>query len=228
MNTIRAVLFDFDGTLADTMEPIKQSFRGAVSDLGIPLPFYKDYDARMASAMEEIFASLPGMDAARVSEAIRLYQKRYEKQSPSLAAPFPGVTEALGALWSAGVKMAIATNEIRKNLDNLVRSFGIGSYFTGAMCSDEVSIPKPDPEMALKLLRLLDVRPDEAIMVGDSALDMEMGASAGCYTCAVTYGSHSEKALAALAPHWIIRDIRELPDILEIPGRGASRLISGF
>ncbi|MCP4106819.1 MAG: HAD-IA family hydrolase [Desulfobacteraceae bacterium] len=112
-----------------------------------------------------------------------------------------------------GVNLAIATNENRGNLELLANALNINQYFGATLCEDEVFCPKPHPEMAYRIMEEMDSSPFSTLVVGDSVLDMKMARTAGCYTCAVAYGTCSAEKLRKQSPDRIIHRFEELAEI---------------
>jgi phosphoglycolate phosphatase len=211
--SIRAAIFDFDGTLADTHRPIMQCFWEVLNDLNIPLPPNFSTNEFCCLTLEDSLQSIEGMSEEQIADASEDYNNRYLEIAIRTAKLFPKVLNTLKALRESGLFLGIATNESRRNLDKLVEKLEIDTLIHQSICHDEVQQSKPYPDMAVRILEEFGVAPHEALVVGDSILDIYMGKTAGCQTCAVTYGVHSEKKLASHAPHWVID---EIPDVLHI------------
>ena len=86
----------------------------------------------------------------------------------------------------------------------------IEPYFCALTNNEDVSHPKPAPDLALLLLERLDARPEESLVVGDTIFDLQMGRAAGCRTCGVTWGNQDRPTLQTASPDWILDDIRDL------------------
>lgn len=212
---IQAVIFDFDGTLADTRGSTIQCFWEVLNRYHISIPKSFSMETLLPQTLEEGFQSIPDMEKGKISEAINLFNFRYGDIAARKAKLFPGIMETLNILKHTSIALAIATNENRKNLDRLTSALNIGSYFHLTICCDEVSIPKPSPEMAIRLMNKLGVSSEKTLVVGDSVLDIEMGKAAGCQTCAVTYGAQSEKTLHSRYPHWLVDNFSDILKIVD-------------
>jgi phosphoglycolate phosphatase len=141
----------------------------------------------------------------------------YKTISSQKAKLYPGVPETLDLLRTWGCDLAIATNEHRRNLDRLLSSTGISSFFCSTVCENEVAHTKPDPQMAKSIMTELNRSPRQTLIVGDSILDVQMGQAVGGFTCGAAYGAYSEKKLAASGPNWMIGTFGELISLLQIP-----------
>ena len=227
MKRIHTVIFDFDGTLADTHNAIRQAFYQTLGDINAPKPIGPFFDEISCQSLEGMFQSLGVVDKEQLQYAVSRYCQRYRSISPKITRLFSGVSETLSALREYKYSLAIGTNESRNNLESLFPSLGLCDFFAVTVCENEVSYPKPYPEMIDKIMEVTGSLPSETLMVGDSVLDMQIGKTTGCYTCAVTYGSHSEEKLRAFSPDWIIHEPSELLCVLglpSIPGNLASPL----
>ena len=213
---IHSIIFDFDGTLADTRKPIMQSFWGALHDLNIALPRHLSIEALSCHTLEGMLRKIGIVDKDLMVKAVTNYDRRYHKFGLQKAILFPKVIETLSKLNSFGYFLSIATNERRANLNCLTKSLHIDQFFMHSVCEDEVDNAKPAPDMAAELMKRLKVTPEETLVVGDSVTDLQMGKAAHCATCAVTYGIHSDNALFACQPNWTITDFSQILKILEI------------
>lgn len=213
---IHSIIFDFDGTLADTRKPMLQSFWGALHDLNIALPRHLSLEALSCHTLEGMFRKIGIVDKGLMGEAVANYERRYHKFGPRKAMLFPDVADTLRKLKSCGYYLSIATNEKRANLNCLTKHLNIDQFFVHSVCEDEVDNAKPSPDMAAELMKRLEVAPEETMVVGDSVMDLRMGKAAGCKTCAVTYGIHPEEALLACGPNWMISDFPRILTVLEI------------
>ena len=212
---IQAVIFDFDGTLADTRGSTIQCFWEILNHYHISLPKSFSIETLLPQTLEEGFQSIPEMEKDAIPEAIDRFNRRYADIARRKAKLFPGIIGTLRILKHASIPLTIATNENRENLDRLTSALKINPFFHPTICCNEVPIPKPSPEMANRLMSKLGVPPEKTVVVGDSTLDIEMGKAAGCQTCAVTYGVQSEKTLRSRSPHWMVNNFSEILNIVD-------------
>ncbi len=213
MTGIDAVIFDFDGTLADTQKATMTTFIQALDELSMPLDETLLSEEMTALSVEDMFRSV-GLEEGRVANACDRYKDIYRTTAPRCAALFPGVEPTLQALSSWGFTLAIATNESRENLDTLLSAFGIAHLFQASCCADEVERSKPFPDMGVRILSTLDIAPERALMVGDSVFDMALGKTLGMRTCAAGYGAYPLSQLQEQHPDRVIRGFSELLTLL--------------
>lgn len=201
---IRAVLFDFDGTLAEAtldFALMRKRAREAMALFG-PLP-----EVPRVPVMEELArlcASLPRRRAeeakCRTMEAIA----EVEREAASRAALFPFTRSMLTALGERGVASAVVT---RNCPDAVFTVFpDLAEHVACVLTRDDVKRVKPDPEHGSKALDIIGCRADEAVMVGDHPMDVETGKRLGTYTGAVASGEGGREALEAAGPDWLEAD----------------------
>ena len=210
MEDIGCILFDFDGTLADTSEGIIQTEKAMLQEMGLPV----GDEARMRSGIGlPLRGSLKmGNDIPeeRLDEAVETYRRLFDVVAIGHIVAFDGVVETLEGLQARGVRMGVATSRSGRTLRYLCERLGILRYFEELASVECAARPKPAPDTVFYLLEKMQVTEDETLVVVDTVFDLQMGREAGCRTCGVTYGNHSRAQLEAAAPDWIIDDIRGL------------------
>jgi len=205
----RFVVFDWDGTLADSTGIIVDSLQQACRDLGEPVP--ADIDARhviglgLADALRRV---APGLPRERHADLVARYRHHYVTRDEGIAL-YAGVREMLAELETAGLVLGIATGKSRAGLDRALAQQGIGGHFTVTRCADE-GFPKPHPDMLVHLMDHTGFEPDATLMIGDTTHDLELARNAGTAALAVAYGAHAADELAALAPLATVRSVAEL------------------
>lgn len=215
---IQAVIFDFDGTLADTRGSITQCFWEVLNHLNISIPQHFSMETLFTQTLEEGLQTISGVSKDMIPEAVNHYNRRYAEIARRMARLFPGVLKTLNVLKYSSLPLAIATNESRVNLDQLTAALNIESFFHLTICHDEVHLPKPSSDMARRIIKKLDVPPEKTLVVGDSILDIEMGKRSGCHTCAVTCGAQSANTLSSQSPRWMVSNFADILDIV-VPAR---------
>lgn len=209
-HTYRAILFDLDGTLLDTFDFIFGAFEHSLSVHSAPIPSRQEIAIKMGGPLEECYRDLaPGFDAISLTEHHRLFQQ----SNITLVKLFPHSRSTLTYLKSRGYKIgAITTRSIRTSVASL-EATGIESFFDVVLSVEDVTNPKPDPEPILKASKVLDIPPEQCVMVGDTAADILCGKNAGSYTIAALYGFGGD-SLLTLKPDASIMDISELQELL--------------
>jgi len=205
----KLIVFDWDGTLADSTAIIAESIQAACRDIGETPP--DDIAARyviglgLADALRLI---APALIAERHSELAARYRHHYLSRDPEIPL-FDGAKELLSELATGGYLMAVATGKTRIGLDRALMANGLQRRFAATRCADE-GFPKPHPDMLLHLMDRLAVTPAETLMVGDTTHDLELARNAGTSAIAVAYGAHAASGLTKLAPLALLHSVGEL------------------
>lgn len=214
--SIKLVIFDFDGTIADTRKSIVVSKQEMMKRLGLTVKS----DDECASVI-----GLPAADGYRLlfpelsEEAINkcvevardTFAESKEKYPPAV---FDGIREVLEELKRKGIKCSIASSRNNPSLREFLKSWGMTEYFEYILGADDTKNHKPDPEPVFVTLKDLDMGPEDAIVVGDTAFDIRMGQGAGIHTCAVTYGISKRAELETTGAEHIIDHISQLLEII--------------
>ena len=201
---IKNLIFDFDGTLADTQEGILATEREMLRRMGLTEPAREHMCSAIGLPLPESLRRGCDIPTERVDEAVRLYRELFFDLAPRHIAIFDGVKETLAAFARQGIRMAIATSRSSNTLEAILAAHGMADYFPCRVTADCSIKPKPAPDMVLHLLHEMGIRADETLVVGDTTFDLEMGKGAGCLTAGVTFGNHSREMLATVRPDWII------------------------
>ncbi len=206
------VIFDWDGTLMDSVAKIVRCFMAAMADANIRPPEESDIRNIIGLGLAEAMAVLlPNSSDQEKSKVIDLYREHFLIHDETEMPFFEGVETGLSQLQDSGYQLAVATGKNRVGLDRLLNLHDFEKYFTATRCSDETS-SKPNPQMLNEILASTNVRPDRAIMVGDTTYDMEMAQNADVARIAVSYGVHECPRLLAYQP----RDcLKTFPDVLK-------------
>jgi len=203
------VVFDWDGTLADSTTVIAESLQRACRDIGCAVP--ADVDARyviglgLADALRHV---APGLHPDRYPDLSARYRDHFLTREPQIPL-FEGARELVDVLRERGHRVAVATGKTRKGLDRALAFHRMHDRFDATRCADE-GRSKPDPEMLLHLLERLGVAPDRTVMVGDTTHDLEMAARAGVAAVGMTHGAHAADALAAAPALDVFASLGEL------------------
>ena len=203
------IIFDWDGTLMNSISEIVHCIQLSVSDLNAPA--VTDDEVRNIIGLglaEAVHALFPGKPATFKDEMAERYRFHYSQREEHPAL-FSGVREVLAELSSAGYLLAVATGKSRRGLDVVLEKTALQSIFHATRCADE-TVSKPDPEMVNQILAELAVSKDNALIVGDTEYDLCMGKNAGIHSIGVSYGVHDEARLFNCSPVAIIDQISAL------------------
>ncbi len=196
---LQAVVFDFDGVLADTALDIAASVRATQRKFNIPemtTPGIMSYVGFGAKYL--IDHTVPVGDEAIMEEVLRWYKQYYAEHPCDETVLFPGIQETLDTFRTAGVQMSIVSNKPEAITLLIVEKLGIQAYFTRIIGPESVTNMKPDPEGLLRCAQAMGITPEACMMVGDSYTDIVAGKRAGFgKTCAVFYGYGNREKLQA-------------------------------
>ena len=209
-------MLDFDGTTACTVPAIYHAAKRMLQLHGYEVDkdvVYKNFGLALPFAFR-CFAGDESIDDATIEEMIVEYNDFYRNEAESLIELFEGVPETLDALKKAGVKIVIASNNVQPVIRRLTSNLGIADYIDDIVAVEDVENVKPAPDIALEVLRRCNIKGEEALVVGDSTFDMDMGREAGCHLCGVTYGSHTPEMLRETGARYIIDKFSDLLKIV--------------
>ncbi|MBQ4389110.1 MAG: HAD family hydrolase [Bacteroidales bacterium] len=212
----RLLIFDFDGTLADTHELIIQTNQEAMRRMGFPVLEDLVISRTIGLPLEEgILTMFPQLAREDLPAWVKTYRTIFDElKTKIIPGLFPHVKETLEALHARGYVLTVASSRLSLSLNDFLRDMGIAPFFSYVLGADNVSAAKPDPEPVLKTLRDLHFRADEALVVGDMPVDILMGKRAGAFTCGVTYGNSDREALKKAGANHVLDDFGRLPEII--------------
>ncbi|MCZ7675956.1 MAG: HAD-IA family hydrolase [Roseovarius sp.] len=217
---MRTVVFDLDGTLADTSADLiaaaNACFRGiGAGDLLDPAHdasiAFRGGRAMLALGLERL--GRPG-DGGWVDRHYPVLLDAYEAAIDTHTVLYPGAMEAVAALAGSGFRVAICTNKPERLARLLLARLGVLDAFGAVVGADTLPVRKPDPEPLREAVRRAGGAPARALLVGDTETDRETSRAAGVPSVLVTFGP-AGKAVAALAPEALIGDFAELPGVVE-------------
>lgn len=214
----RAVMFDLDGTLADTLRDIADAANWALATLGRPPRPLADYRYLAGQGVDHLIAEALGPSHHHLhADARRLYLDRYDAHKYDHTGPFPGMPELLDALTDQGVVLAVVSNKPHDATRQVVADL-FGRWPFAAVYGARPGVPlKPDPAAALAICDELRLPPSEWLYVGDTRADMLTGRAAGMTTVGVLWGFRDEPELRDSGAHAIIRRPDELLPLLDHP-----------
>ncbi len=210
---LRALLFDIDGTLIDSFDAILAAMNVAMEEVGADPLAAEELRPLIGTTVGSQLATLRGMSGSVVETIHDGYYREFADLVREGVTLYPGVKETLENLerYSLGT---ITTR--RKHVASLMLQAGqIAEYFTTVVGGDEVSRPKPHPDLVLKSCESLGVSPREAAAVGDSPVDMLAGRAAGTRTIAVLYGYGNRREIGEVGPDGAVEAFDEIPATLK-------------
>jgi phosphoglycolate phosphatase len=216
----KLIIFDVDGTLVDSQAAIVAATAEAFLHAGRPAPSREKALGVVGLSLPQAMATLvPDADADEHLALTKYYREAFlalrQRTGGEAAMPlFPGARDTVARLDGAGHLLAIATGKARRGLDHFLTTHGLKHHFVASQTADDAP-SKPHPRMVLNCLAATGVEPSDAVMVGDTEFDMEMGASAGCRTIGVAWGYHPLRRVLAGGAERIAGSFEELQAMLE-------------
>lgn len=215
------LVFDWDGTLADSIGRIVDAMQHAAQACGLAPRDATQVKGIIGLGLPEAIRALyPRLDEQAVGSFREHYAQRYIALEATPSPLFSGVREGLDSFRRAGYRLAVATGKARRGLDRVLNGHGLADFFDITRAADETR-SKPDPLMLEEILGHCGVSPERALMIGDSAFDLQMARNAGMPCVAVGYGAIELEALMAYEPVLAIDDFAQLTAWLQ-PGEPLS------
>lgn len=198
MGDLRAVLFDLDGTLIDSIRLILDSYHHALAAHGLPARTDEDWLRGVGTPLWVQFE--PWREHPGIEALIATYREYNLAHHDRMVRPYPGAAEAVRALRQSGLHTGLVTSKNRSGAERGLRLCGLEGVMDVLVGADDVEHPKPHPEPVERAVRALGIAPAEAVYVGDSVHDMESGRAAGVRTAAALWGPFDRAALAPTRP----------------------------
>ncbi|WP_426233957.1 HAD-IA family hydrolase [Pseudomonas sp. TWP3-2] len=196
----KLLIFDWDGTLADSIGRIVEAMHVASERSGFELRDDFAVKGIIGLGLPEAIRTLyPAITDAEMVLFREHYADRYIEAEAVPSPLFEGVVESLASFREDGYHLAVATGKSRRGLDRVLKAHGWEDYFEITRAADETA-SKPHPLMLEQILAHCGVRAEQALMVGDSSFDLQMARNAGMGSVAVSYGAQSIEALQAFEP----------------------------
>ena len=213
----RAVLFDLDGTVVDSVELIVASFDYAVRrvlDLELPR------EALIEHVGKPLREQMLAFDPDRADELVRLYREFNHREHDRMLRLYDGMDRLLRALRHDGFRLGLVTSKSRPTTDMAFSTTGIEPLFDAIVCAEDTVRNKPYPDPLLRAAELLGVDPGAAVYVGDSPYDLQAARAAGMPCVAVGWGVFDRATLEAEHPERFTEDMGQLAAVLGLPPEG--------
>jgi HAD superfamily hydrolase (TIGR01509 family) len=215
---IKAVIFDWDGTLADTKKAVVQSFQKVLGEAGCRVSdefIERRIGIGTKKTIIEAFRECHIRPDVSTLEKLANEKIRIQAELTDIVTLFDGVTELLEALQGR-IKIALATMSSRKVVDKLLPAKRIGGYFDVVVTADEIAKPKPDPEVFLVSAAKLGVKPEDCVVVEDSVFGVKAAKAAEMKCIAVSSGVYSREELEEENPDLMIDSLVEKERVLSL------------
>jgi len=207
---VKLVIFDWDGTLFDSIDKICLSMLHAGQLAKAPTRESDDIKNIIGLSLDKAVSVVwPELSIPEQNIIIEHYKGIYVAADQTPTDAYPGVIAVLDRLKEANIKLAVATGKSRKGLERAMSLTNTRDYFITTRCADE-ALSKPHPLMLEQILAELGIPPEHAIMIGDTEYDLNMASNAGMKGIGVTYGAHNEARLRARQQHALLNDFNKL------------------
>jgi phosphoglycolate phosphatase len=214
----RLLVFDWDGTLVDSIGSIVACMHATTAELGLPELDDGLVRGTIGLGLRDTLATLlPDAGPEVHGRVVECYREHWLGGYADRHDMIPGARETLERLGRAGFWLAVATGKSRRGLERDLARFGVGGHFLASRTPDEAP-GKPGPEMVEGILAELGVAAAQALVVGDTLHDLRMAANAGAGSVAVASGSVGAEELAGFGPLAVLPDVTHLPRWLERVG----------
>ena len=215
---MRCVIFDLDGTLADTSGDLIAAANACFRELGLQDLLDPATDAGVAlrggRAMLRLgFSRVDGYDDVDLDTLYKMLIGHYAKSLDKYTELYPGVMEAIATLKKQGYAVGICTNKPAQQAEDLMRLLGVRDEFGSLIGADTLPVKKPDPEPLREAAHRAGGDPEKMVLVGDSDTDRNTAKAAGCPSILVTFGPSGED-MAALKPDALLDAYADLPRIV--------------
>jgi phosphoglycolate phosphatase len=214
----KAIIFDLDGTLLDSIEDLKDSMNSVLESHGFPTHDTETFKYFVGTGMRNlVMNSLPPEERSQtiIDNCLSQMRKEYGKRWADKTKPYEGIPQLLDALTEKNIKMAVLSNKIHDFttliVDRLLKKWNFDVVF-----GERASVPrKPNPAGALEISSLLDIPPEKFLYLGDSDTDMETAKNANMYPIGVLWGFRKAHELLAAGAKKLIHHPMELLEFLD-------------
>ena len=214
--TIKAFIFDLDGTLLNTISDLRDSINLALDVFGYPHFSESEVKLKVGNGMKVLIRrSVPEeYDDAQVEKVLQVFLREYKIHQMDKTAPYPGIVDLLHELNQKGIPCGVISNKQNPNTQSIIQHFFSDINF--AFVSGEVAgiDPKPDPTLTLRCIQAMNLHPDEILYVGDTKVDIATGHNAGLKTVGVTWGFRDRKELIDNHADYLIDHPSQLLELL--------------
>ncbi len=208
--SIDLVMFDLDGTLADTGRDLADAVNFTRARFNLESLPDAAVLVHVGRGVEHLLRhALPERDPHHFSEVLRVFVERYEDHLLDATALYPCVHETLQ--YFREKRRVVVSNKMHRLTASMLRGLGIEHCFDMVLGGDSAQQKKPHPALLQQALARFQVPAQRALMIGDGSIDVEAGRQAGVLTCAVTYGLGRKEDVIAAKPDFVIDSLSEIP-----------------
>jgi phosphoglycolate phosphatase len=211
----KAVLFDFDYTLADSSRGICECFAHALTKMGYDVPADEEICKTIGKTLTEAFVLFTANEAPEAEIAFRsAYKEKADIVMTEKTVMFDDVDSTLEYLHEKGLKCAIISTKYRYRITEALERDGIAKYFDLLVGGEDVTVHKPEPEGLLKAMECLDLKAEDCVYVGDSTVDAQAAENAGVDFIGVLSGATTREQMEAYSNIAIINRLSDIREII--------------
>ncbi len=214
-NTVRLIILDFDGTIGDSQKLIVDTLQNTLKKMGLPERSREQCAATIGLPLAKCFSTLVDIDDEMAEKCADTYREIFASLNVKGAVtPFEGVVETVKELHNKGYILSIASSRDRSSLKRYIDDFGLNKSIALILGMNDTERHKPEPDPVLHTLAHFNVPAGEAVVVGDTEFDIQMGNRAGVKTIGVDYGNGTRRELEAAKADYIISSFSAIKDII--------------
>ncbi|MFM9970955.1 MAG: phosphoglycolate phosphatase [Burkholderiales bacterium] len=225
MPPVRAVLFDLDGTLLDTVGELSRAANRMLAALSLPPRHEHEIRDFIGRGTAKLVERCLGGESGRLEEALAIFNAVYQEEAGRELRIYPGVIDGLDLLAAAGMPLGCVTNKPEVFTLPLLRDAGLAKYFSVVVSGDSVARRKPDPMPFTFACSQLGIASNSVLVVGDSANDANAARAAGCRVVCVPYGYREGLAVESLHCDAIVDDVRAAADYVRDINKECSEVV---
>ncbi len=221
-NGIKAIAFDLDGTLVDSVPDLAIATQLMLADLNFKTCSEEQVRSWVGNGAKKLieraisYASENGLDDALIADALPLFMKHYQTNLHNKSCLYDGVEQSIEVLKQAGYKLAIVTNKPSRFAEPLLNAFGLSEYFDVILGGDSLEKMKPDPLPLQHLLAHWQLKADQLLMVGDSKNDILAAKSASVASIGLTYGYNYGEDISLHGPDVVCEQFNDILATLNV------------
>jgi phosphoglycolate phosphatase len=211
----RTLIFDFDGTLADTRESIIQTMKFVAHSYNIQTVDEKLIESLIGLPLNATFEQAFLLDESLIRDATLLYRKHYDDIAIDTVSLFEGVNDTLFYFRDKGINLTVASSKGKASLTKILQKQNVYNIFSFVGGEEDATNKKPAPDIVYHIIDKFKCQANECLVVGDTIFDIEMGQRAKVDTCGVTYGNNTREKLERQGPNFIIDRFINLTEIVQ-------------
>lgn len=203
------LIFDLDGTLADTKDDITLAVNLTLEEVGLPPKPAETIHGYVGSGIRRLLQQAVGEETGPTIQAtLAVFRRHYMAHFLDRTRLYDGINQVLSTFSNR--RRAVATNKAQVYTDPILKGLGVFDCFDVVLAADNGYRLKPDPHMIVEILRRLNVASGDAVMIGDSLLDLDAARAAGVAVCAVGYGFGDSTELKSSVPDFFAESVLDL------------------